>query len=122
MEPSLIAAGLIISLRPLLRATAHQLTLLGLVDDELEFEARWMGIAGSYHGLGGMTLMQLAQIVQSVEFGLGLQAAVYQFEWEDAVSARDRWQARVKLSATRILIVRLRRWKRDSGWQTVLFD
>ena len=122
MEPSLIAAGLVVSLRPILRNVAHQLTLMGLVEDEFEFEARWMGITGSYHGLGGMTLMQLAQIVQSVEFGLGLQAAVYQFEWEDAASPRDRWQARVKLSAARLLVVRLRRWKRNSGWQAVLFD
>jgi len=122
LGPSLIAAGLAVSLRPILRNTAHQLTLLGLVEDELEFEARWMGITGSYHGLGGMTLMQLAQIVQSVEFGLGLQAAVYQFDWEDAQTDRDRWQARVRLSAARLLVVRLRHWKRNSGWQTVMFD
>ena len=122
MEPSLIAAGLATTLRPILRNTAHQLTLLGLVTDELDFEARWMSVTGSYHGLGGMTLMQLAQIVQSVGFGLGLQAAVYQFEWEDALSDRDRWQARVKLSAARLLIAKLGRWKRESGWQTLMSD
>lgn len=122
MVPSLIAAGLIVSLRPILRNTAHQLTLLGLVTDEFEFEATWMGINGSYHGLGGMSLIQLADIVRSVEFGLGLQASLYHFEWEDAVSDRDRWQARVRLSALRLQLVRLRRWKRESGWQDTLFD
>lgn len=75
MVPSLIAAGLIVSLRPILRNTAHQLTLLGLVTDEFEFEATWMGINGSYHGLGGMSLIQLADIVRSVEFGLACRPA-----------------------------------------------
>jgi hypothetical protein len=121
LEPSLIAAGLAGSLRPILRNTAHQLTLLGLVADELEFERVWMSIPGSYHGLGGMTLMQLAEILHSVEFGLGLQVCLYQYEWEDAVSDRDRWQARVRLSAVRLLVVQLRRWKRHNGWQAA-FD
>lgn len=66
-----MAAALASSLRPLLRNTAHQLTLMGLVLDEFEFERVWMSTPGSYHGLGGMTLMQLADIVRSVEFGLG---------------------------------------------------
>jgi hypothetical protein len=113
---------LAISLRPIIRQTAHQLTLLGLVQDDEEFSITWLGGEHAYHALGGLGLIDLAGVVHCLEFGLGLQQCVYQGEWEDAQTQRDRWQARVRLSAVRLQLVRLRRWKRESGWQELLSD
>lgn len=110
------------SLRPVLRQTAHQLTLLGLVQDSDEFSTKWLGNFDAYDRLGGFSLLEIASVVHSLEFGLGLQECVYQDEWEEAKTHRQRWQTRVRLSALRLHLIRLRKWKRDSGWQTVLFD
>lgn len=122
MGAPLIASALATSLRPIVRQTAHQLTLMGLVQDSEEFATNWLGQFDAYERLLGLTLLDLAGLVHSLEFGLGLQECVYQDQWENASTDRDRWQARVRLSAIRLQRVRLRRWKRDSGWQTVLFD
>lgn len=122
MDAPLIASALATSLRPVLRQTAHQLTLLGLVQDDEEFSVIWLGSERAYHRLGGLSLLDLAGLVHSLEFGLGLQECVYQDQWENAETDRDRWQSRVRLSALRLQRIRLRRWKRDSGWQAVLFD
>lgn len=108
------------TLRPIIRQTAHQLTLLGLVEDCAEFSLTWLGNQHAYDRLAGLSLFELAGAVQSLEFGLGLQECVLQGNWEDAQSDRERWQARVRLSALRLQIVRLRRWKRESGWQTIM--
>jgi hypothetical protein len=118
----LIANALAISLRPIVRQTAHQLTLMGLVQDSDEFARNWLGAFDAYKRLPSSTLLELADVVQSLEFGLGLQECLYQSDFEDAVADRDRWQARVRLSALRLQLIRLRRWKRESGWQTVMFD
>ena len=121
-DAPLIANVLATSLRPILRQTAHQLTLMGHVQDSDEFARNWLGSFDAYDRLGGYTLLELADVVQSLEFGLGLQECIYQSDWEEAQSDRDRWQARVRLSALRLQQIRLRRWKRDSGWQAVMFD
>ena len=118
----LIANALAISLRPIVRQTAHQLTLMGLVQDSDEFARNWLGAFDAYQRLSSFTLLELATVVQSLEFGLGLQECLYQSDFEDAVGDRDRWQARVRLSALRLQLIRLRRWKRESGWQAVMFD
>ena len=118
----LIANALAISLRPIVRQTAHQLTLMGLVQDSDEFARNWLGAFDAYKRLSSLTLLELADVVQSLEFGLGLQECLYQSDFEDAVADRDRWQARVRLSALRLQLIRLRRWKRESGWQAVIFD
>ncbi|WP_299724058.1 hypothetical protein [Devosia sp.] len=109
-------------MRPLIRQTAHQLTLLGLCQDSEEFSTKWLGDLDAYRRLSGFSLLELASVVHSLEFGLGLQECVYQDDWEEAKTDRDRWQARVRLSTLRLQLTRLRRWKRDSGWQTVMFD
>ena len=121
-DAPLIANALATSLRPLLRQTAHQLTLMGLVQDSDEFARNWLGAFDAYQRLSGFTLLELANVVNSLELGLGLQECIYQSNWEEAQSDRDRWQARVRLSALRLQLIRLRRWKRDSGWQAVMFD
>ena len=121
-DAPLIANALAISLRPIVRQTAHQLTLMGLVQDSDEFARNWLGAFDAYKRLPSFTLLELASVVQSLEFGLGLQECLYQSDFEDAVADRDRWQARVRLSALRLQLIRLRRWKRESGWQTVMFD
>ena len=121
-DAPLIANALAISLRPIVRQTAHQLTLMGLVQDSDEFARNWLGAFDAYKRLPSSTLLELADVVQSLEFGLGLQECLYQSDFEDAVADRDRWQARVRLSALRLQLIRLRRWKRESGWQTVMFD
>lgn len=118
----LIANALAISLRPIVRQTAHQLTLMGLVQDSDEFARNWLGAFDAYQRLSSFTLLELASVVQSLEFGLGLQECLYQGDFEEAVTDRDRWQARVRLSALRLQLIRLRRWKRESGWQTVMFN
>ena len=118
----LIANALATSLRPIIRQTAHQLTLMGLVQDSDEFARNWLGAFDGYQRLPSFTLLELASVVQSLEFGLGLQECLYQSDFEDAVEDRDRWQARVRLSALRLQLIRLRRWKRESGWQAVMFD
>ena len=110
------------SLRPVIRQTAHQLTLLGLVQDSEEFSTKWLGNFDAYDRLGAFSLLELASVVHSLEFGLGLQECVYQDEWEEAKTDRQRWQTRVRLSALRLQLIRLRKWKRDSGWQAVMFD
>ena len=117
-----MANALAISLRPIVRQTAHQLTLMGLVQDSDEFARNWLGAFDAYKRLSSLTLLELADVVQSLEFGLGLQECLYQSDFEDAEADRDRWQARVRLSALRLQLIRLRRWKRESGWQTVIFD
>ena len=121
-DAPLIANALATSLKPLLRQIAHQLTLMGHVKDGDEFARNWLGSFDAYDRLRGYTLLELADVVQSLEFGLGLQECIYQSDWEQAQSDRDSWQARVRLSALRLMLVRLRRWKRESGWQTVMFD
>lgn len=118
----MLAHALATSLRPIVRQTAHQLTLLGLVQDSEEFSTTWLGSENAYNRLSGFGLLELAGVVQCLEFGLGLQECVLQGEWEDAQTDRERWQARVRLSALRLQLVRLRRWKRQSGWQSVIFD
>lgn len=120
MSAPLLAHALATSLRPIVRQTAHQLTLLGLVQDSEEFSITWLGSENAYNRLSGFGLLELAGVVQCLEFGLGLQECVLQGEWEDAQTDRERWQARVRLSALRLQLVRLRRWKRESGWQLLL--
>lgn len=83
---------------------------------------KWLGNFDAYDRLTGYSLLELAGVVHSLEFGLGLQECVYQSEWEEALSDRQRWQTRVRLSALRLQLIRLRKWKRDSGWQAVMFD
>lgn len=122
MDAPELARTLAISLRPIVRQTAHQLTLMGLVQDSDEFATKWLGNFDAYDRLSGYSLLELASVVHSLEFGMGLQECLYQADWEDAVTDRARWQARVKLSALRLQLVRLRRWKRESGWQTVMYD
>jgi hypothetical protein len=117
-----LARTLAISLRPIIRQTAHQLTLMGLVQDSHDFATQWLGNFDAYDRLAGYSLLELASVVHSLEFGMGLQECVYQSEWEEALSDRQRWQTRVRLSALRLQLVRLRRWKRESGWQGVMFD
>src|SRR5690606_20986173 len=117
-----LARTLAISLRPIIRQTAHQLTLMGLVQDSHEFAAQWLGNFDAYDRLGGYSLCELVSVVHSLEFGMGLQECLYQAEWEDAVTERERWQPRVRLRAVRGQLVLLRRWERESGWQGVMFD
>ena len=117
-----LARTLAIRLRPIVRQTAHQLTLMGLVQDSHEFATKWLGNFDAYDRLSGYSLLELASVVHSLEFGMGLQECLYQADWEEAQTDRDRWQARVKLSALRLKLVRLRRWKRESGWQGVMLD
>ncbi|WP_375449952.1 hypothetical protein [uncultured Devosia sp.] len=110
------------SLRPVLRQTAHQLTLLGLVVDTDDYSQKWLGNHDAYQRLSAFTLLELASVVHSLEFGLGLQECIYQDEWEVAKTDTARWQSRVRLSALRVQLVRLRKWKRESGWQALMFD
>ncbi|RZM23076.1 MAG: hypothetical protein EOO88_27335 [Pedobacter sp.] len=84
--------------------------------DSDDFSEKWLGDAAAYRALGSLGIAQLSVLLHSLEFGLGLQECVYQNEWEEAKSDRDRWQARVRLGALRLELQRLRRWKRDSGW------
>ena len=119
MDAPLIASALATSLRPIVRQTAHQLTLMGLVQDSDEFATNWLGRLDAYDRLPGLTLLELAGVVHSLEFGMGLEECLLQSNWEEAVTDRERWQARVRLSALRLQLVRLRRWKRESGWQAV---
>ena len=121
-EAQELARTLAASLKPLLRQTAHQLTLLGLVVDSNDYSTKWLGNHDAYQRLSAFSLLELASVVHSLEFGLGLQECVYQGDWEDAQSDRDRWQARVPLSALRLQLIRLRKWKRESGWQGAMFD
>lgn len=95
---------------------------MGLVQDSEEFAANWLGRFDAYDRLSGLTLLELAGVVHSLEFSIGLEECLLQSNWEEAVTDRQRWQARVRLSALRLQLVRLRRWKRESGWQTVMFD
>ncbi|MGV8856317.1 MAG: hypothetical protein ACOH2L_16950 [Devosia sp.] len=102
MEAPQFAYLLATSLRPVLRQTAHQLTLLGLTADTEEFSTKWLGSPNSYDRLSGLSLLEIASVVNSLEFGLGLQECVYQDDWQDAQTERDRWQTRVRLSALRL--------------------
>lgn len=106
----------------MLRQTAHQLTLLGLVVDTDDYSQKWLGNHDAYQRLSAFTLLELASVVHSLEFGLGLQECIYQDEWEVAKTDTARWQSRVRLSALRVQLVRLRKWKRESGWQALMFD
>jgi hypothetical protein len=117
-----IAYLLATSLRPIVRQTADQLTLLGLVADCHDFSTKWLGNFDAYQRLTALGLLELASVVQSLEFGLGLQECIFQGDWEDAVTDRERWQARVRLSALRAQLIRLRKWKRESGWQGLLLS
>jgi hypothetical protein len=122
LDAPLIASALATSLRPIVRQTAHQLTLMGLVQDSHDFSMKWLGNFDAYDRLPGLTLLELAGVVHSLEFGMGLEECLLQSNWEEAVTDRECWQARVRLSALRLQLVRLRRWKRESGWQAVMFD
>ena len=95
---------------------------MGLVQDSGEFATKYLGSFEAYDRLGSFGLLELASVVHSLEFGMGLQECLYQGDWEEALTDRERWQTRVRLSALRLQLVRLRRWKRESGWQTVMFD
>lgn len=122
MDAPTIAYLIATSLRPVIRQTAHQLTLLGLITDTDDYSQKWLGNHDAYDRLSAFTLLELASVVHSLEFGLGLQECIYADQWEEAKSDRDRWQSRVRLSALRLQLFRLRKWKRESGWQALMFD
>lgn len=122
MDAPTIAYLIATSLRPVIRQTAHQLTLLGLITDTDDYSQKWLGNHDAYDRLSAFSLLELSSVVHSLEFGLGLQECLYQGEWEEAKTDTTRWQSRVRLSALRTLLIRLRKWKRESGWQALMFD
>ena len=119
MDQVALARLIASSLVPVLRHTAHQLTLLGLVQDEEDFSVCWLGSEGAYHRFRGFDLLELGGMVHSLEFGIGLQTCAYEDDWEKAKSDKERWQAKVRLAAMRSLKAKLRVWAREHGWQGV---
>ncbi len=122
MGPSPLAYALAISLRPLLRTAAQQLTLLGRVSDLEHFSVVWLGGADLYARLGSLGLIELASAVQNYEFGLAIIRLEFSDDWEEVDSIPDRWLASTRLNTVRSLSRAIRRWKREHGWQQIGMD
>lgn len=117
--PAVFAPDMAQSLRPILRHTAQQLTLLGRIVDLDDFSEHWLGEEGGYHSLGGMDLLELASAVNCLELSLGILAMALHAEWEQTACDRTRWYANAQLTSARALLRELRRWKREHHWREV---
>lgn len=122
MQPSALAAAMAADLRPVLRHTAQQLTLLGRVVDLDDFSTEWLGEPCAYVRLAGLDMLELASAVNCLELGLGIMTMFLHTEWEEAETERDRWQANTRLTAARALLRNLRTWKRQQRWREIGLD